>query len=106
MLLSSIIYSFSATILRFFGDVPTSTKINVFNIWSIILGALAIIIREELSFDVYSINNLLSLSLIVITTYSYSSLEVRAYSLTTMAKLAPFTFTNIIWSILFDIFIF
>ena len=44
--------------------------------------------------------------MIVINAYCYNMFETRAYSIVSMAQLAPFTFTKIIWSIVFDIAVF
>lgn len=74
--------------------------------WNIILGSLATVIVGELKIDIYNINNLLVISGISMSSYIAHLLLIRGYSMVSIAKIAPYTFSQLITALLCDFLIF
>lgn len=60
----------------------------------------------EVGTDMYSLKNMMAITIISLSSYLAHTLFIKAYSLVSVAKLAPYTFSQMITAILCDFLIF
>lgn len=60
------------------------------------------VVTQETSADMYSYANFKCIFFVFAFSFIYQTLEIRGFLLVSVAKLAPYTFTNVLFSLLSD----